>query len=71
MLAINVSIPILTDVQKSGMGKHKKLECGPMPNVMAALPNILGASVKCRKVCLTTITRVPCSAVAQRRHETC
>jgi len=23
--------------------KHKKLECGPMPNVMAALPNIAGA----------------------------
>jgi len=24
-------------------GKKKKLECGPMPNVMAALPNIGGA----------------------------
>jgi len=23
--------------------KHKELECGPMPNVMAALPNIGGA----------------------------
>jgi len=23
--------------------KHIKLECGPMPNVMAALPNIVGA----------------------------
>jgi len=23
--------------------KHTKLECGPMPNVMAALPNIGGA----------------------------
>jgi len=24
-------------------GKKKELECGPMPNVMAALPNIDGA----------------------------
>jgi len=24
-------------------GKKKKLECGPMPNVMADLPNIGGA----------------------------
>jgi len=23
--------------------KHEKLECGPMPNLMAALPNIGGA----------------------------
>jgi len=23
--------------------KYKKLECGPMPNLMAALPNIGGA----------------------------
>jgi len=26
-----------------GAAQHKKLECGPMPNVMAALPNIGGA----------------------------
>ena len=32
-----------------------------MPNVMAALPNIGGASVQCRKVWLTPTTRVPCS----------
>jgi len=24
-------------------GKKKELECGPMPNVMVALPNIVGA----------------------------
>jgi len=24
-------------------GNHNKLECGPMPNVMVALPNIGGA----------------------------
>ena len=47
-----------------------KLECGPMPNVMAALPNIGGALygssvipflVPCRKVWLTPATGVPCS----------
>ena len=32
------------DVEKSVVGKKKtKLECGPMPSVMAALPNIDGA----------------------------
>jgi len=71
MLAINVSIPTLTDVQKSGKGKHKKLECGPMPNVMAALPNSGGASVKCRKVWLTHTSLLECRAVALTRHETC
>ena len=30
-------------VEKSVDGKIKKLECGSMPNVMAALPNIGGA----------------------------
>jgi len=29
------------------VGKNQKLECGPIPNVMAALPNIGGA------LCLT------------------
>jgi len=24
-------------------GKKEELECGPMPNLMAALPNIVGA----------------------------
>jgi len=28
------------DVEKSVDGKKTKLECGPMPNVMSALPNI-------------------------------
>jgi len=31
-----------------------------MPNVVAALPNIGGASVQRRKVWLTPTTRVPC-----------
>jgi len=29
--------------QRGGKKKKKELECGPMPNVMAALPNIGGA----------------------------
>jgi len=33
-----------------------KLECGPMPNVMAALPNIAGPSVQRCKVWLTPTT---------------
>ena len=50
--------------------KHKTLECGPMPNVMAALPNIGGALygslvipflVPRRKVWLTPAAGMPCS----------
>jgi len=46
-----------------------ELECGPMPNVMVALPNIGGAlsSVQRRKVWLTPTTRVPCSNAAKTR----
>ena len=46
---------------------EKKLECGSMPNVMVALPNIGGASVQRRKVWLTPTTRVPCSNAAKTR----
>jgi len=51
-------------------------ECGPMPNVMAAQPNIGGALcessvipflVPCRNVWLTPTTRVPCSNAANNR----
>ena len=41
-----------------------QLQCGPMPNVMPALPNMGGASVQRRKVWLTPTTRVPCSNAA-------
>ena len=40
------------------------LECGPMPNVMAALPNIRGA----RKVWLAPTTTEPCSNAAKTRN---
>ena len=39
-----------------------------MPNVMAALPNIGGHSVQCRKVWLTPTTTVPCSNAAKMRN---
>ena len=44
-----------------------QLECGPMPNVMVALPNIGGASVQCCKVWLTLTTWLPCSNAAKSR----
>jgi len=43
--------------------KLQILECGPMPNVMAALTNIGASSVQRRKVCLTPNTRVQFSSV--------
>ena len=52
------------------MTSKSKLECGPMPNVMAALPNIDDAFcessvvpflVPRRKVWLTAADGVPCS----------
>ena len=46
---------------------YKKLECGPMPNVMVALPNIGGALCSRRKVWLTPTTRVPRSNAAKTR----
>ena len=46
------------------------LECGPMPNVMAALANIGGALCSTPKVWLTPTTRVrvPCSNAAKTRN---
>ena len=45
--------------------KHNQLECGPMPNMMVALPNI---RVQRRKVWLMPTTR--CRAVTLPRRET-
>jgi len=42
-----------------------KLECGPMPNVMAALPNIGGALCSTPQSLLTPIAGVPCSNAAK------
>jgi len=46
----------------------RQLECGPMPNVMAALPNIGGAAIQHRKVWLTPTTRVPRSNATKTRN---
>jgi len=45
-----------------------KLECWPMPNVMAALPNIDAPSVQRCTVWLTPNTGVPCSNAAKTRN---
>jgi len=69
----------MADIQSATaeIGEEKKkqieLECGPMPNVMAAQPNIGGALCECsaipflvprHKVRLTAAVRVPCSHTA-------
>jgi len=47
---------------------ESKLECRPMPKVMAALPNIGGAVCSTPKVLLTPTTRVLCSNAAKTRN---
>jgi len=42
-----------------------ELECGPMPNVMAALPNIGGALCSTPQSFADPSTRVPCSNAAK------
>jgi len=44
------------------------LECGPMPNVMAALPNIGGALCSTPQSWLTPTTTVPCSNAANMQN---
>jgi len=43
-------------------------KCGPMPNVIAALPNIGGAFCSTPQRLLTPTTRVPCSNATKRRN---
>jgi len=47
--------------------RQEELECGPMPNVMAALLNIGGALCSTPKVWLTPTTRVPYSNAVKTR----
>ena len=51
------------------MSKHGQLECGPMPNVLAALPNIGGALCSTPQ-CLADAryTRVLCSNAAKTQN---
>ena len=44
-----------------------ELECGPMPNVMVALPNIGGALYSTPQSFADATTRVPCSNAAKTR----
>ena len=56
-----------TDRQRSdSIGRTiLQLECGPMPNVMAALPNIGGALFNAAKLADAHYYRVPCSNAAK------
>jgi len=63
----------LPNMKAGDINNNMKLECGPMPNVMAAQPNISGALCKssvipflvaCRKFCLMPTARVLCSNAA-------
>ena len=46
-----------------------KLECGPMPNVMAAMPNIGGALCSTpQSLADANYTTVPCSNAAKTRN---
>ena len=47
--------------------KLRKLECGPMPNVMGALPNIGGALCSTPQSLAQAHTRVACSNAAKTR----
>jgi len=60
----SVPAPLIYSKQMINM----ELECGPVPNMMAALPNIGGASVQHRKVWLTPTTKVPCINAAKMRN---
>ena len=50
--------------------KEEELECGPMPNVMIALPNIGGVApfLQRHKIWLTPTAGVPCSNEAKTRN---
>ena len=47
---------------------RKKLECGPMPNLMAALPNIGGALCSTPQSLADAPTGVSCSNAAKTRN---
>jgi len=53
---------VTAEIRRGKKKKKKELKCGPMPNVMAALPNISGA------LCSMSNTGVPCSNAAKTRN---
>jgi len=46
---VKVETPKINVNTTSAFNVNYKLECGPMPNVMAALPNISGAAFNAAK----------------------
>jgi len=68
-------IPKLVEIWRSSDKKkfaqfflRHGVDWGPMPNVLAALPNIGGAVSPTPQVWLTPTTRVPCSNAANMRY---
>jgi len=62
-------VDIQSATAENRRGKKKKLECGPMPNVMAALPNIGGVLCSTpQSLADAYTTRVPCSNAAKTRN---
>ena len=49
-------------------GKKEELECGPMQNVMVALPNIGGALCSTPQSLTDAHYRMPCSTAAKTRN---
>jgi len=67
-LRLRDDVPHIGMMEENNTKKsNRNYKCGPMPNVMAALPNI-GGAVQRRKVWLTPTTRVPCSNAAKMRN---
>jgi len=65
VVGILVDVQTMTPDQLPKLRSVQKVQKRPMPNVMAALPSIGGASVQRRKLWLKPTTRLPCSNAAK------
>jgi len=65
---VQIQTPPLKLRPYDGIEMNVLLECGPMPNVMAALPNIGGALCSTPQSWLTPNTGVPCNKAAKRQN---
>ena len=54
--------------EKKERRRKNKLECGPMPNVMVALPNIGGAVCSTPQSLADAHYQMPCSNAAKTRN---
>ena len=68
LTTVITTILLCRKLRRSILSLYNELECGPMPNVMAALPNIGAPCVQRLKVWLTPTTGVPCSNAARTRN---